>query len=99
MEAILYSSQTPNKLDVSCAHSRGIMSVSMPRNLSAEIAQSPRDGAMQLPILPTVSVYFKVFSVIMSPLPASQEPKGKESPFSRAALTVGFFSAVADDSL
>lgn len=50
---------------------------------------------MQLPMLPTVSVYFGVFSVV-SPLPASQEPKGKESPFSRAALTEGFCSDIAE---
>lgn len=77
----------------------GLCQSPCPWNLSAEIAQPPRDGAMQLPMLPTVSLYFRVFSVMMSPLPTSQEPKGKESPFSRAALTVGFFSAVADGSL
>lgn len=50
---------------------------------------------MQLPMLPTVCVYFRVFSVV-SPLPASQELKGKESPFRRAALAVGFCLAAAE---
>lgn len=94
---MLYPSEILNKLDVSCAHRRGIyISLHAPRAFWLRKLRPQRwQVPMQLPMLPTVSVYFGVFSVV-SPLPASQEPKGKESPFSRAALTVGFCSVVAE---